>query len=198
MTRFKIFIVLAILCATSFSAHAGLRQCLQSLLGIPVTPAKQKPGALVDKKDPEFRKFIQNRRANPNAKPPVGRVTESTSPSNMVTDFQYWWFPGNIWHSLMVTDYVTQDQMSRELNGLFYEFVPTAAFPEFPVEVQPTTWGSVVFSGDWDSSSEGTSANSGTSTETKVEVNEGSGGGWFGFGGDGSDGGGGDSGGGGE
>lgn len=96
---------------TSAPAHAGLGEWCQKLLskvtGQQIMTAEQRKHFR-----PSYAPLLAGKVDR--SRVPVSRVDSQTSSPNLLTDFGYWWFPGNIWHSLMMPHY--QDLGTRIQN----------------------------------------------------------------------------------
>lgn len=81
------------------SAQAGFIDFCKKLLSRDNQTA-QHPN--LQKLPQRYRKFIDGKAKE---LPPVATYSSSTSIADLLLSFSYWWFPGNIWHSLMFPNY---------------------------------------------------------------------------------------------
>lgn len=154
------FVVLSV----SLPAHAGLPNWCQRFLakvsGRPVLTAEQRRHF-----KPRYAMYV-NGKVRASAVP-VSRVQSNTTSDNLFLDFGYWWFPGNIWHSLMMPHYhnlgtayqeaypsitpLTREDISQNWNSIRDELPANVALPEAP-SVQEEDSKSETYSPEPDSS----------------------------------------------
>lgn len=107
-------------------AHAGLADCFRWLSGKPQSENAIKRKAIRQAKQ-DFRAYVSARRRQPQTPPPVSRYAESTSNFDLVFGFHYWWFPGNVWHSMMIQDYRDLGRTVSEEHSSSERSLPTPA-----------------------------------------------------------------------
>jgi hypothetical protein len=96
---------------TPVQADAGIiADCISRLLGLGDSRSLS-PKIIVD---PNYDKFKKELSENPNAIPPIRPYQESLiSNWELLTDFRFWWVPGNIWYRLM-EETPNYDQLGAE------------------------------------------------------------------------------------
>ncbi len=100
-------VIFVLLSTTSPAAEAGIfSRCLGALgfnVGGPKLTALQKKH--LSQLTATERQFVE-RKAKGKGNPPVSHYSASSSPIyDLYFGFGYWWFPGNIWHSLIFPTY---------------------------------------------------------------------------------------------